>query len=419
MPSPKHRYRPRKHRAFHPPPLFWDNLSRLWLTKSSLREANRRYRQASSRQDSSPYPYTFAPDFLRTCSTTCLQEIRKFSRCGGPDLSDIRNHPAPSNFNEYSMDPTSSNSAPPTAYTETKPKNTTVYDKHFEEHIENHGVYLPLSTYPDGTEPSEPENFAEIRMTLRNRRPSLTLPPDLLEREYERFARLNKNAADEQLVIKSILPVLEGKEKDGYQTGAGHPFKELAPLTDGTLAPAQPDFYHGARPNQLKSAIRKQLKNQIIPTTKRSRPIAPNFFIEVKGHDGSILVATRQACYDGALGARAMHSLQQFGNRDYDNNAYAMASTYHAGCLGLYTIHPTRSRLNDDPDHRTDYVMTQVGQWALHGSSETYKQGLTAYRNARDLAKEQRDRFIKQANERYEADRRRNFTARVSVRGGC
>ncbi|KAI9043004.1 uncharacterized protein KD926_004795 [Aspergillus affinis] len=305
------------------------------------------------------------------------------------------------------------------------PKNTTVYDPHFEEHIGNHGVYLPFSTYPDGTEPSKPENFQEIRTILRTSRPSLALSPDALEKEHEKFVRLSEKAADEQLVIKNILPILEGEEKACFWSGAGHPFKKLAPLTDGTLAHARPDFYHGAPLNQLNPAIRKQLKDQVIPTAKSNRPIAPNFFVEAKGHDGSHSVVRRQACYNGALGARAMHSLQQFGNRSgsdttttpacYDNNAYTMTSTYHSGTLGLYTTHPTQSRFNSNYPHRdTDYLMTRVGKWALDGSPESFQQGITAYRNARDLAQEQRDGFIRQANERYASDRRQIYTARDS-----
>jgi hypothetical protein len=38
-------------------------------------------------------------------------------------------------------------------------------------------------------------------------------------------------------------------------------------------------------------------------------PIAPSFFVTVKGPDGSAAVAKRQASYDGALGVRGTHSL--------------------------------------------------------------------------------------------------------------
>ncbi|KAL2816799.1 hypothetical protein BDW59DRAFT_182381 [Aspergillus cavernicola] len=375
MPFSKHRYRQREQRPFHPPPLFWDKLSKLWLTKSALREANRRNRIPSPSQGSPPISHTFAPDFLRNCSATCLQEISKLSRCGGPDLSDIRNCPAPSHFCQYSMDPTRSNLKRPTTDTETKPKtgSTTVYDPHFENHLIDHGVYPPFSTYPDGTELSEPENLAEIQRRLQIPRSSLALSGSL-KQEYTEFRKINHNASDEQLVTKDVLPILEGKQKACSKTGGGHPFKNLAPLTDGTLAMAKPDFYHGASPNQLNPDIRKQLNNQIIPSSQSNRPITPNFFVEAKGHTG----------------ARAMNSLQQFGNESsgsmpayHDGNAYTMVS-------------------NNNPDH-TDYVMTQIGQWALHGNPRTFQEGITAYRNARDLAKEQRDEFIKQANERHAA----------------
>ena len=43
--------------------------------------------------------------------------------------------------------------------------------------------------------------------------------------------------------------------------------------------------------------------------------------------------------------------------------------------------------------------------WCLDGSPEYYQQGLKVYRNCRDLAKEYRDGFIRQANDRYVAGR--------------
>jgi hypothetical protein len=50
-----------------------------------------------------------------------------------------------------------------------------------------------------------------------------------------------------------------------------------------------------------------------------------------------------QATLDGALGARAMHKLQSYGEKEptYDNNAYTITSTYHDGTLKIYTTHIT------------------------------------------------------------------------------
>ncbi|KAL2373019.1 hypothetical protein RJZ57_002504 [Blastomyces gilchristii] len=104
--------------------------------------------------------------------------------------------------------------------------------------------------------------------------------------------------------------------------------------------------------------------------------MAPNFVFEAKGPDGSLAVATRQACYDGALGARGMHALQSYqqGEPTYDNNAYTLTSTYHGGQLKLYTTHVSKS---DNPDRAS------------------------AYRNGRDWAKETRDELTRVVNTRF------------------
>ncbi|KAI9040775.1 uncharacterized protein KD926_007719 [Aspergillus affinis] len=336
------------------------------------------------------------------------------------------------------MDPTDSRSKRPIP----KTGNTTVYDSHFENHLNDHGIFMPNSTYPDGTKPCKPENIAEIQRRLRAPRPSLALSEDSLQKEFDKFTFLNDSTSDEQLVIKKILPILDGPQQQSsfFHDGGNHPFTNLAPLTTGTLANAKPDIYYGAPPYQLHYRVREQLSNQIIPTRQGNRPITPNFFVETKGHCGLPPVLKRQALYDSALGARAMHSLQQYeyaqeGRRSssnssnrlqdndncsgsapapgpahdstYDNHAYAIASPFQDGTLGIYATHPTQTPNNINPgaDRQTDYVMTRVGHYSLIGSPESYQQGLTAYRNSRDLANEYRDEFIRQANERYEAGR--------------
>jgi hypothetical protein len=42
----------------------------------------------------------------------------------------------------------------------------------------------------------------------------------------------------------------------------------------------------------------------------------------------------------------------------------------------------------------------QLGGWTMTHNPETFRQGTTAYRNARDWAKEKRDEFIETANKR-------------------
>ncbi|KAL4935317.1 hypothetical protein BDV06DRAFT_217516 [Aspergillus oleicola] len=216
--------------------------------------------------------YTIALDFLRNCSTTCLQEIRKLSRCGGADLSDIRNYPAPAYLYQYSMDPTNSSSKRSTP----KTGSTTL---------------------------SKFEKFAEIQR----------------RKEYEEFIKLNDNAAREQLVVKDILPA------DG-----GHLFNNLAPLTDGTLANSKPDSHHGSTSSQLKPGVRKQLSSQINPSTQSSGPVAPNFFAlglylnQPNSYDNNTytITSTFQA---GTLGLYTTHPMRSIETYQQGLNAYQNA----------------------------------------------------------------------------------------------
>lgn len=91
------------------PPAFWDNLSKIWLTKRALRELNRRNTQPAPKAPNLPYRRTHRPitrnfaklnrfhrptrsadDFLNNCTSRTLKEIKPFARHGGPDLSDLR-----------------------------------------------------------------------------------------------------------------------------------------------------------------------------------------------------------------------------------------------------------------------------------------------------------------------------------------
>ena len=90
-----------------PPAAFWDNLSKLWLTKRALRELDRRNVEAApspfSLRRRSYRPLTrhilvdekkFSPQsgshFLDHCAVQYLKDIKRFARHGGPDLSDVR-----------------------------------------------------------------------------------------------------------------------------------------------------------------------------------------------------------------------------------------------------------------------------------------------------------------------------------------
>lgn len=274
-------------------------------------------------------------------------------------------------------------------------KRSSAYDLGFEQHLVDYGVY------PDGDEDMEPLNMDAITDRLGESRPSLS-PSHFTRAEFTRFKQANRDASREGSVISKVLPLLMGNDEDIYSE-QDVLFNNLRPITDGSIVKAKPDKYDGARASEINKDVRAELDNFIMPSTDRNVPVLPNFFVEAKGPSGSGAVGKRQACYDGALGARAMHEMQAYatGDRVLDNKAYTITSTFQGGSGGgsltLYSIHPTASTA---PDRTTDYRLTQLDGWHMTGNMETFRKGVGAIRNARDWAKEQRETLIVAANEK-------------------
>lgn len=178
--------------------------------------------------------------------------------------------------------------------------------------------------------------------------------------------------------MAEVIPMIFGESNPDNTSASGILFTNLAHLTDGTLALGKPDRYCGARPEQLDMRIRRKLNKMIIPSTQTTLPMAPNFFLETKGPDGSLAVVGRQACYNGALGARAMHCLQSYGNTEplYDNKAYTITTTYHGGTLKLFTTHPTESGATG---YRSEYQTTQLRSFAMTDTSDSFRAGAGAF----------------------------------------
>ncbi|KAH0592443.1 hypothetical protein MHUMG1_09829 [Metarhizium humberi] len=210
-------------------PVFWNNLSKIWLTPCALRELNRR---------NSAYTLPILPEVYPT-------DLARFARHGGPDLRHLR------------------------GYSEPK---------------KDIGSYLSSTS---------------------------------------RSRQTNSTAATS---VTSNTP-----NESNIQ------FTNLLSLTDESTVKAVPDYFDGAKASDLHSVVRRELNELVIPTKHANVPIIPNFFLEAKGPSGSVSVAEKQACYNGAHGARAMHALQNYklAEPTYDGNAYTYSSTYHDGTLKL------------------------------------------------------------------------------------
>ena len=81
--KPKNSHLTTGHKA---PGTFWDNLSKIWLTRRALDELDRRNSQVAT-------PSTLVPpdrSSHRSFSRDTAADVRIFARHGGPDLSDLR-----------------------------------------------------------------------------------------------------------------------------------------------------------------------------------------------------------------------------------------------------------------------------------------------------------------------------------------
>ncbi|KAK2746520.1 hypothetical protein FQN57_003146 [Myotisia sp. PD_48] len=434
---------------------YWDNLSKLWLTKHALAELDRR--NALEEQDClDPQPIhqpltraRYAKlteqskptrDALLNFLPETIKSIKQFARAGGPDLSDLRDYPGPRYQPIMSQNRSIPHGrkrpakSPPSGSratkTTTRTTKSSVYSRNFEQKLVDNGFYPPGHRYPGGEKVPIPDNWAELNDIMARPRASLS-PSEFTEDQFSEYQDADMNLSKENPLTIAVIPILEGKTSDKKSIGGGYSFRNLASLikpkpkdkqadagqaddsqaddgqADGKkagdtplLTCVTPDRFYGARPEQLNPKIRDTLSDIIIPSTEDKLPILPNFFLEAKGPNGTIAVATRQALHDGAIGTRGMHMLRSYLQKEeiYGNLAYTISSIYCAGTLRLYAHHIIPSTKNN---MESETIMTHLKAYAIISDHETFLRGATAYRNLRDWAEEQRNKFIEDANERY------------------
>lgn len=278
--------------------------------------------------------------------------------------------------------------------TSSKTRRTSAYNHGFEQHLIDHGVYP--AGHGGARNLQKPHNWEEIHARLAMPRASLS-PTRFDSEAFLDFIEVDQDALTENKVMSRAFPVIAGTPNIPSQENLM--FGNLRDLTDGSITKAKPDFYDGTTPAELHKQIRAELGPYIVPSKNTAAPCVPNFFTEGKGPDGNSAVCKLQALYNGALGARGVHELRSYiaGETSYDNNAYTITSTYQGGTgdLTIYSTHPTLSK---DSQKSIEYRTTQLRGWKMTDTPDTFRQGASALRNARDWAQEKRKELIAAAN---------------------
>ena len=278
--------------------------------------------------------------------------------------------------------------------TSSSTRKTSAYDPPFEQHLIDHGIYP--EGYGGVRNLQEPYNWEEINTKLALPRASLS-PSRFTREDFLDFKEKNQEALTESKVMSKVFPIIAGTVDIPSQENLR--FTNLKDLTDGSITKAQPDFYDGARPEDLNKQIREELGHYIVPSTNTAALCLPNFVTEGKGPKGPADVNKLQACYDGAVIERGMLEVSSYvdpGTVQY-NIAHTITSTYHGG-TGDLTLYSTHANQSNNPQHPIEYRMTQLNGWKMTGNPDTFRQGATAWRNARGLAREMREELIATAN---------------------
>ncbi|KFA81650.1 hypothetical protein S40288_11482 [Stachybotrys chartarum IBT 40288] len=363
------------------PPRFRDETPRVFLTPRSLRELDHR-----NKLNPAPSPteiYGYARDLVR------------FARNGGPDIRHLRGCADARVTHRASSTVSITSSHPPfIERDESMAKRTSAYDGNFAAELANAAIYVKPCHMPDGRKALKPNNLEDIRARLLE--PSNALPPPMiLSSMFDSFEKFYFEV-QEATVSSMVMPYLIGDRRFPHQQDAI--FTNMAPFTDNRTVRARPDYFEGAKSDSIHKLVKQDLNELIIPTKRVVYPIVPNFFLELKGHGGMQIVATKQVCYDGAHGARAIHALQNYGKTEpeYDGNAYTISWTFSNGSLEVY-VHHTTAPVTEGG--LPEYHMTLLGVYPLSLSYDDFIQGLRAFQNSRDIANEYRMQFIEQANQ--------------------
>ncbi|KAL8904592.1 MAG: hypothetical protein Q9171_006997 [Xanthocarpia ochracea] len=374
---------------WHRTPSFWNRLSKVHLTRGALREFDHRTSRAEQ-------PVSIPRFSTNTSFGPGTKSVKRFARHGGPDLTHIRGYAILTDQNDNMSQPTSRKRSSTSGGSDTtrksKSQSRSSYDPTFEQNLIDGGIY----PHDQG---SEPKNVQEIKNYMARSRASLS-PSRFGDKDFKEFTTLCNKAGDEASARAEIMSIIAGEGRKQQIYACDRVFNHLEPLAEDLPQP-KPDLYDGALPQRIDRRVRRELGKQIVPCNNTSLPAAPNFFLEGKSEGGRADVAKRQACHDGAVGARVIHNLQNYNLVDtaYDNNANSYSSTFHPGTatLQVYGHHVTAPNAPGQPP---EYHMTQLNAYAITGNIDYFKAGAAGFRNLRDLAKSVRDNCIEHANQR-------------------
>ncbi|KAI1345772.1 hypothetical protein F5Y01DRAFT_322783 [Xylaria sp. FL0043] len=374
----------------------YDNfLSTPRLTRDALRELNRQNKLLPPR---SQPKLRFPPSLgsrgakLAALGRLGIPDIVIFAAAGGPDLSDLRKSCEPTD-----VVMTSTISKTKQSEKTGKTERYGAHENGFEEACIKYGIYPPGHELRDHSRPPEPNNIEEIRAALGGDSRCPLLTEDNIAKLKKSFeTRLQGNEAT---VMHHHVPIILGNPEDNKHFWPKYEEKfSLDSLTGGKTRMPKPDLMDGVHQDDIRPNVRGSL--ELAPNRNSSITLAPNFFLEAKSiFNGVERQGIRQIMQDGAYGAHFMHRLQNYNKQEevYDGNAYTYSVTFQDIVVKLFTHHLAPPA---EPQQTPICYTTMIDCFPLisYTLEESFEKALKATRNLRYRAKDERYRFIEEAN---------------------
>lgn len=240
-------------------------------------------------------------------------------------------------------------------------------------------------------------NAEEWDKILMQPRPSLS-PSRFSDSHYDDYVAEVDNADNKSDIMSFVFQNIKGKRR--YPSRHNAQLRNLVPLINNIVIP-QPDYYEGEQPGPGNRQLRRQLDKFIVPSSHENYPFLPNFFLKANALDGDLSKAEHQACHAGALGARAMHRVENLGRRRevFDSKARTASAILHGrGTISLFAHHLRKPTQLGGPV-RT--FMNPIGKtYNLGDNPKRSREGVGAFRNASDFANQHRRESIENAHRR-------------------
>ncbi|POS83525.1 hypothetical protein EPUL_003886 [Erysiphe pulchra] len=275
-----------------------------------------------------------------------------------------------------------------------------VAQRHFDSH--KNGTSRPMLPYAATTDKPNVRKIPASTTEKKVLMATLTFAPKISPQFiFELFKRSIIRAKNESEVVKYLVPILEGGILVENQGSKHITFSNLEPLTDANieqraLLEGTPDRCYGSPFEQLCKEVREDLNSKVVPTAEKTNPIAPNFFLELKGPEGYQKTADLQAQHYEAWGERGQIALRSWGHDAsvLDGKAHTIACTYFSRMLIFYSIHAVKSL---DIDVRIEHFMHIIDGFFMDASVFN---AIAAYQKLQDYAEEKRNEAIELANTR-------------------